>query len=95
MVIQIIKFKSELSEEEVFKVADERKPQFQAIKGLVQKYYVKDNKTGEYGGIYIWDSEESLKSYRQSELASSIPKAYKIIGSPTIEVLNLVYPLRD
>lgn len=95
MIIQIIKFKSSLSEDEVIKIARKREPQFQSIPGLVQKYYVKPIGNGYFGGIYVWDSKASLNEYRASELAASIPKAYGIIGSPEIEIMDLLFQLKD
>ena len=58
MVLQIIKLKSNLAEEELLK--REREPQFNAIPGLMQKYYVK---TAQYSGVYVWDFPESLQSH--------------------------------
>jgi len=95
MVVQIIKFRSALSEKEVLKVAREREGQFQALPGLLQKYYVKSNEPGLFGGIYIWDSEESLKSYRASDLAASIPEAYKLLEPANIEILDVLFRLRE
>lgn len=48
-----------------------------------------------YGGIYVWDSVESLSAYRESDLAASIPAAYKIRGKPTVEILDAVFQLRE
>lgn len=95
MIIQIIKLKSSLSEEELLKRAKERKPSFKAIPGLIQKYYTKFGKPGQYAGIYVWDSKESLKSYRESDLAASIPKAYELIETPNIEILDILFQLRN
>ena len=94
MIIQIIKLKTNLAEEELLKRAREREPQFKAIPGLLQKYYVKIGESGQYGGIYVWDSPESLKSYRESDLAASIPEAYEIIEAPNIELLDVLFQLR-
>ena len=95
MIIQIIRLKTNLSEEELIRRAKEREPQFKAIPGLLQKYYVKLDQSGEYGGIYVWDSPESLKSYRESDLAESIPEAYEIVEAPNIEILNVLFKLRE
>ena len=63
MILQIIKLKSELPEEELLKRAKEREPSFESISGLLQKYYVKTTVEGEYGGVYVWDSMESMKRF--------------------------------
>jgi heme-degrading monooxygenase HmoA len=95
MILQIIKLKSNLPEEELLKRAREREPQFKTIPGLVQKYYVKTDQPGQYGGIYVWDSPESLQSYRESDLAKSIPEAYEIIEAPNIEIMDILFQLRN
>jgi len=94
MILQIIKLKSNLPEEELLTKAREREPQFKAIPGLLQKYYVKTSQPGQYGGIYVWDSPESLQSYRESGLAKSIPEAYEIIEAPNIEIMDILFQLR-
>ncbi|MEX0312917.1 MAG: YdhR family protein [Allomuricauda sp.] len=94
MIIQVIKLKSQLPEDELLKRAKEREPQFKAIAGLLQKYYVKLGQPGQYGGIYVWDSQESLNAYRQSELASSISAAYEISEAPDIEIMDILFQLR-
>ena len=95
MILQIIKLRSNLSEEELLKRARDRSPKFSAIPGLLQKYYVKSSEPGQYGGIYVWDSAESLQSYRDSDLAKSIPEAYEITEAPNIEVMDILFQLRD
>jgi len=94
MVILIVRFETELSEAEVIDVAEERVEQFRALPGLVQKYYVKLGEPNQYGGVYVWDSEESLQAYRASDLAASIPAAYKVKGKPRVEILKTLFPLR-
>jgi len=87
--------KSNLPEEELLNKAREREPQFKAIPGLIQKYYVKTAQPGQYGGIYVWDSQESLQSYRESDLAKSIPEAYEIVEAPNIEIMDILFQLRN
>lgn len=94
MILQVIKLKSKLPEEELLKKAREREPLFKAIPGLIQKYYVKTSVPEEYGGIYVWDSPESLLSYKESDLAKSIPEAYAISEAPNIEIMNILFQLR-
>ncbi len=94
MIIQTVKFKSALSEAEVQRVMEERAPQFRALPGLLQKYYLRENQTGEVGAVYIWDSEESLRTYRQSDLARTIASAYKAVEQPRVEVFETVLILR-
>lgn len=95
MIIQLIKFKTGLGEAELLRRAREREPLFKELPGLLQKYYLKTGKQGEYGGLYVWDSAESLKTYRESELAASIPKAYDVKDLPNFELLDVLFTLRD
>lgn len=95
MIVQFVQFETTLSEEEVMAVAKERQPQFQAIPGLVQKYYLKLNKPNHYGGFYIWDSPESLAAFRASDLAKTIPAAYRVVGAPDVDIHELLFPLRE
>ena len=95
MIIQTIKFESALSEDEVLLTAKERADQFRAIPGLLQKYYVKLSQPNQYGGVYLLDSMDSLSSYRESDLAASIPAAYKVMGPPTIDILDTLFQLRE
>ena len=95
MYVQIIKLKSNLPEEELLIRAKERKPQFEATSGLLQKYYVRRNEPGHYAGIYIWESKEAMAAYKNSELAAGIPAAYEISEPPSIEIMDLLFQLRE
>ena len=95
MILQIIKLKSNLPEEELLKKAREREAKFKVIPGLLQKYYVKTGEPGQYGGIYIWDSPDSLKAFQGSDLAKSIPAAYEIIEAPNLELMDILFQLRN
>lgn len=92
-VIQFVKFSSPLSEDEVLAVMERRAPEFRDVPGLIQKFYGREVDTGDVCGIYIFDSQESLHSFRQTELARTIPTAYRI-ESPRIEAFELLFPLR-
>jgi len=95
MIMQIVNLKSPLSMAELLEKAHERAPQFRAVPGLLQKYYLNRSGDGEYAGVYIWDSRDSLTSFRESELAKSIPAAYQLSEPPVIEVSEIMFPLRE
>ena len=95
MILQFVKLKSLLPEENILKKANERKPEFEAIPGLLQKYYVKMNEEGSYGGIYVWDTKESLIAFKASHLAKSIPQSYEVIESPNVEIMDILFQLRN
>jgi heme-degrading monooxygenase HmoA len=94
LIIQIVRFESALSEEAVVAVARDRMGEFLALPGLIQTYYVRLSEPNSYGGVYVWDSMESLSAYRQSELAASVPAAYKVKGAPTFEIVDALFQLR-
>ena len=95
MILQYVKLRTELSEEELLAIAEERAPQFRALPGLVQKYYVRRDGPGEFGGVYLWDSMESLAAFRESELAATIAQAYRVVEPPVVEIAEVLFPLRD
>jgi heme-degrading monooxygenase HmoA len=94
-LILLVRFRSALSLEQLTKVAEERLPQFQALAGLQQKYYLQDAAAGEYAGLYLWQSPEDFSAYRDSELRATIAKAYQVEGEPRIEVYRVIKTLRD
>ena len=93
-VLFIVRFKSSLAPEEAEKRYKERLPDFRAIPGLLQKYYLYDPVSGEWGGLYFWDSQASLDEYLESDLRRSIPDVYQIVGTPRTESINVVDILR-
>lgn len=94
MIIQVVKFRPGLTDEEVRATMNERAPQFRALPGLLQKYYMREEATGEYAGFYFWDSAESLQAFRASELARTIPQAYQAQGTPRVETFEELFTLR-
>lgn len=94
-VILLVKFKSALTLDEVRAVVNSRKDDFRVLKGLHQKYYLQEPSTGEFAGLYLWESMEDFNSYKDSELRKTIASAYKTIGEPRIEVYKTIDVLRD
>jgi hypothetical protein len=90
MFLLLVKFHSELPDAEVRRLMNERLSQFQGVPGLLQKYYAREPSTGDYVGVYLFDSEDSLTRYRSSELARGILSIYRVAGAPRIETLELL-----
>lgn len=93
MIIQIIRYKSGLSQDEVKRKFVERSDRYRKIQGLIQKYYVKFTETDQYGGIYIWDSLESLETWTAGNLSGTIAETYKIKGLPEKELAEVMLVL--
>lgn len=48
-------------------------PFFAAIPGLVTKQWLANHETNTYGGLYLFEDEQSLEAYLQSELFAQLP----------------------
>ena len=93
-LILLTRFRSALPIEEITRIMEDRAPQFRALAGLQQKYYMQDAKTGEVAGLYLWESAEAFDEYRNSELRATIAAAYQAIDEPRVEVYRVLAPLR-
>ena len=93
--VLLVRFKSRLSLAEITRVAEERAPEFRALAGLQQKYYLQDGASGEIAGLYLWSSPDALAEYRDSELRATIAEAYQAEGEPSVEVYRVVMTLRE
>ena len=91
----LVRLKSELDHDDIVRIMKERAPEFRALEGLEQKYYLEGPEPGEYGGFYLWRSLDDLVQYRESELAATIAAAYQGVGTPSIDVFRVEMPLRD
>ena len=73
-VILFVRVGSELELEELQRRVDERKPSFLDVPGLIQKVYGRDPASGDWCGIYFFESQEALQQFANSDLAKSIPR---------------------
>lgn len=94
MIVQIVRFRSELSDDEVRTRYASRVDRYRQVPGLIEKYYVA-YPTGEHGAVYVWESEEALKRFRDSHLGTTIAGTYEVRGEPTSEVAPVVLTLRS
>ncbi len=92
--VQIVRFKSTLPDSIVFGVIEKRKVEFLKVPGLVQKYYLRDPKTMEFCGVYLWASEQDFLEFKKTDLAKSSAQAYQIDGQARVELYHMIYPLR-
>lgn len=95
MHMLLVKFHSNLRDADVRRLLDERLPQFRAVPGLLQKYYARETSTGDYVGVYLFETEDALLQYRASELARGIPAVYQVPSAPRVETLELLFAMRD
>jgi heme-degrading monooxygenase HmoA len=92
MIIHIVRFTSALPAERVQDLFSARAQQYTTVPGLLQKYYLR-YQNGQHGGVYVWDSPESMQAFRASELSRSISDVYRIQES-ALDVADVVLALR-
>jgi len=95
MIILSIRFRSALTSDEVRARMRERSEQFRALPQLLQKYYTQDTSTGDWNGIYLWDSAAAVEAFLASELAHSMTAAYQVTSTPRVEILEVHFTLRE
>ena len=78
MKILIINFNLEgQTREEYDAVGIEAAPLFTKVPGLISKHFLEDDDTNTYGGVYVFEDQESLDNYLKSdifEMINSNPK---------------------
>jgi len=94
MVVQIVRFRSGLPDEDVRQLYEARAPRYREVPGLVQKYYLAFQETNEHGAVYLWESHEALRRFRESDLARTIASAYRVQGDPVVQIAEAVMALR-
>jgi heme-degrading monooxygenase HmoA len=94
VVVQIVRFKSGLPDEQVLTMYEARAPRYRALTGLKQKYYLRFPDTGEHGAVYVWESEAALKEFRESDLGRTISTTYQVQGTPEARTGEVVLTLR-
>ena len=77
MVIHIVRFRSTLSDERIAELFQGRASGVPRGPGLLQKYYLRF-RSGEHGGIYVWESEAAMEEFMASWLARSICDVYRV-----------------
>lgn len=93
MIVQIVRYGTGLTREEVAERFESRADGYREVAGLLQKYYVRYDATDEYGGIYVWDSQESLDAWRAGGLAGTLAETYQVVGEPTRELAEVMLVL--
>lgn len=95
MIVQIVRFKSGLTEEQVMQKYNDRAPRYRELSGLKQKYYLRYPETDEYGAVYVWETESDLQEFRESELGQTIASSYQVQGDSESRKADVVMTLRD
>ena len=83
-----------MSDEDFLRVVNARSPDFRDVTGLRQKYFVKLDAPGRFGGVYLWETRAAMEAYRASELSASTGAAYEVIGETEVETAEVLAALR-
>ena len=94
MIVSIVRFRSELSDDEVRARFEERSYRYRDVPGLAEKIYLEFSDSGEFGAVYMWESEEALAAFRETELARTIPDAYRVQDTPRVEIADVCLVVR-
>jgi heme-degrading monooxygenase HmoA len=89
VIVSLVRFKSGLSDDEVQAMFEERAHEYRRVPGLVEKIYIRFRESGEFGAVYLWDSEKALMDFRETELARTIPNAYQVEGGTHVELADV------
>lgn len=93
MIIQFVRYRSGLPRDEVARRFEDRAGRYREVPGLLQKYYVHYEETDEFGGVYVWDSRESLDAWRAGNLSGTLAATYEVTGEPSREVAEVMLVL--
>lgn len=91
--ILYVRITSRLAQGEVDQRLHARSSRFQEVPGLLQKFYGRDDATGDVCGIYCFETAAALDAFRDSELARSIADAYEA-DTVRREVYDVLFSLR-
>ncbi|MBV0926271.1 YdhR family protein [Halomicroarcula limicola] len=78
MEIVFITYESALAVDEIDSLFRERAERYRAMDGLLQKFYLRDEKNGRVGGIYVFESAASADALFESDIHASLREAYKV-----------------
>jgi heme-degrading monooxygenase HmoA len=93
VIVQLVRYGSRLTYDEVMERFEGRSDRYREVPGLLQKYYVHYSETDEYGGVYIWESEEALQKWRDTNLAGTLAETYQVTEGPTSELADVMLVL--
>jgi heme-degrading monooxygenase HmoA len=95
VIVSLVRFRSKLPDDEVQALFEDRAHRYRSVTGLLEKLYIRFRDTDEFGAIYVWESEEDLQRFRETDLAGTIPDAYRVDGAPAPEVADVRLVIRQ
>lgn len=93
VIIELVRFASRLTADEVLERFEDGSGKYRQVPGLLQKYYIHSPATDEYGGVYVWDTEDSLQAWRETYPLSTLAGTYQVKDEPHRELLDVMVVL--
>ena len=91
-----VRFESSYGSKELLNLFHQKAEDFRNVPGLLQKYYVSDEKSEVVGGIYIFENKDARTAFWDSKLAKTIPATYGVkIETLHVEELEVTIELMD
>lgn len=91
-----VKFKSKYDAEKLNSLCHKHLQLFKNVPGLIEKYYLAEERTGATSGIYIFESKNAREAFWNSELAKDIPDTYGVIlDTLRVENFEVVIELNE
>jgi heme-degrading monooxygenase HmoA len=73
MHAQVVTFElNGITEEQFHEASSADAPTFASLPGLLAKFWLQDQETNTYGGVYIWADQESHEGYIKGEIFNAI-----------------------
>jgi heme-degrading monooxygenase HmoA len=95
LIVQLVRYNSGLTYDEVMERFVARSDRYREVPGLLQKYYVHYSASNEYGGVYVWESEQALQRWRETNLAETLAETYRVTDGPRAEIADVMLILHD
>ena len=94
--ILAVKFSSTIHPEKLVRICLEDIELFRNVPGLIQKYYINEESTGDLSGFYIFENVQAREAFWNSELAKKIPARYGVKADTLrVERYEMVLVMND
>lgn len=90
-----MRFASNKTQEELDELSNAGLEKFRSLPHLGQKYYVKNEQTGQVGGIYVFHTRQAAEDYAHGPIVASVRERYGIDGELTLEILDVLMTLSE
>jgi heme-degrading monooxygenase HmoA len=93
VIIQLVRYESRLTYDAVMERFTARSDRYRTVPGLLQKYYLHYPEADEYAGVYVWETEDALQNWRDTNLAGTLAETYQVKDGPHSEIAEVMLVL--